>query len=293
MTRKNSGDEVSIPLTADTRRRDASLHLFDEYLRQMQVQAEAWRRSEDDQSLHQFRVSLRRCRVLLRVFSVDADEHGGKALRLALTRVADKLGLVRDLDVILALVMKSDFGRSGRNEAELAPLVAKITGQRGILLRRTARHFADSAGPRVAALAKQFIGRWRTHEFPEDRQTIKEFLDREFSHHGRRIMRAEGMARSGHPETLHLFRIRLRRLRYLGDLLHAIAGEKQKRAFKRIHECEQELGRIHDLDMALAFMEGHPNETPVMLRRELERKRLKKLGKFLGKWRKCRKRLEK
>jgi len=277
------------PLSAEMSRREAALYLFREYLGQMHTQSEVWQKAQNDTSLHQFRISLRRCRMLLKVFGVDADAHGGKSLRLALTRVADKLGAVRDLDVIHALLTRSLFGRSGRNDAELSPLLREIIQQQKKLLRRAETYLTGASRKRVTELTTRFLDRWTRHESREDAQTIKIFLDREFRLHCRWIMRAEWMAKSNAPETLHAFRIKLRRLRYLGDLLNELASREQKKVFKRIHECEQILGQVHDIDMGLAFMGDHPLKTPELLRREMVALRMKKLGKFRKKWRKSRK----
>jgi len=277
------------PLSAETKRREAALYLFREYIGQMQAQSVAWQKARDEVSLHQFRVSLRRCRVLLRVFAVDADAHGGKSLRLALTRAADKLGAVRDMDVIHALIKKSSYCRCGRNDVELAPLLLIVARQRDVHLHRAEKYLGGNSQTRIAELTGSFLNRWISGANPEDEQTIKIFLDREFRLHCRWIMRAEWMAKSDTPETLHAFRIKLRRLRYLGDLLNVIADGDQKKVFKRIHSCEQELGQVHDIDMTLELMDVHPLKTPDALRREVQSLRVKKLGKFLKKWRKCRK----
>jgi len=289
MNHPDRGNAETRLLTAEMKRREAALYLFRKYLGQMQAQSGVWQKIQDDASLHQFRISLRRCRVLLKVFSVDADAHGGKSLRLGLTRVADKLGAVRDLDVIQALLSGSLFGRCGRNDEELAPLLQQINRQRNIQLCRAETYRAGASRARVADLTERFLDRWSRDEDRGDAQSIRDFLNREFRLHCRWIMRAEWMAKSNTSETLHAFRIKLRRLRYLGDLLNELASREQKKVFKRIHECEQNLGQVHDVDMGLDFMDSHPVKTPAVLRREMESLRMKKLGKFRKKWRKSRK----
>jgi len=253
--------------------------------------AEAWRVAPDEHQLHEFRNALRSVRVLLRVFGDEADAHGGKSLRLALTRAADKLGAVRDLDVMLELIRRSEFQRCGRNIFEIGLLVSVIRQTQSKRFAFVQKFMASGSWTRAELLAQRFLHRFDAEFKPSDKELITTFLDREFQRNGRKIIRKSSAVKSLDAEVLHDFRINLRRLRYLGDLLGDIASAKQRKVFKRVHACEQELGRVHDLDLALGFLQAHPAKSPLRLQQEWLAQRDNRIKRFRKKWSKCRARL--
>jgi CHAD domain-containing protein len=275
-------------VSTEVTRRNASSHLFHLCIGQLSMAAEAWRVRPDETQLHEFRNALRSVRVLLRVFGDEADAHGGKSLRLALTRAADKLGAVRDLDVMLELIRRSEFQRSGRNMFEIGLLVSAIRQTQAKRFAIVQAFMASGSWTRAEQLAQRFLHRFDAEVKPSDRELITAFLDREFQRHGRKILRKSKAAKSLDAEVLHDFRINLRRLRYLGDLLGDIASPKQRKVFKRVHACEQDLGRVHDLDLALGFLRDHPAKSPLRLQQEWQTLRNARIKRFRKKWSNCR-----
>lgn len=278
-------------ISAGLNRQEAARRLCRRYLERMHQLSAAWRGEPSDRSLHQFRIGIRQSRVLLRVMRADAYAHGGRTLRARLTLAADHLGAVRDMDVILALIRKNDRRRSRRGKAKIDALLEAAVHQRDVRLRRANRYLLGPSWERIAKASTSFLRRWTRNAESRDRQTIKEFLDQEFDTHCRLIRRRTGIARASDPETLHSFRIMLRRLRYLGDLFERLESSEQRLLLRKVRKCEQLLGGIHDIDMAWAFFNTHPDLLPGSLVGQLLLVREEKLAKFRKKWAKCRRRL--
>jgi len=258
----------------------------------MHAQAKAWRRHPDDQSLHEFRNSLRRCRRLLRVFRDEVRMHGGRSLRQVLTRAADRLGVVRDIDVMLSVIYGSSFHRSGRNEVDVARLVVLLNRRRLTGMKAVDRLAGEVAWERIQAISRRFLDHLERDRKAAGQQSIKDFFNHEYERCCRRIVRSNDMAQTANAKILHAFRVRLRRLRYLGLMLKSLAGNKQAKMFERVHACEKILGRIHDIDITLMFLTAPPNRAPLMLRAELESLRDRNIQHFRSKWVKCGQKLE-
>ena len=291
MKRDKTAGSMGSSFSANLTRLEAVHLLFGENLDLLQVAANEWVETPDEKLLHEYRIALRRVRVLLRVFVGDIESHGGRPLRLVLSRVADKLGRVRDLDVMMLLVRKSDFRRNGRNDFEVDLLMKAIKQEQNSRLLAVQKHMAGASWAKTGMLTQQFKERLSDKNSPGDSETIRTFLDHEFNRHRQRIMRAASNAESDHPEILHSFRIILRRLRYLGDFFAGIADAEQRKVFKQVHRIEQELGKIHDIDLALEFLQNHPLKAPTRLGQEWRTIRSARIEKFRKKWAKCHRKL--
>ncbi|HMP90999.1 MAG TPA: CHAD domain-containing protein [Kiritimatiellia bacterium] len=289
--KRDSGNVAA--LVPEMPRRAAVQLMLVGYLAQARQMAEAWEVHPDDERLHQFRIALRRCRMLLRVFNVDVRDHGGDDLRKALTKVADRLGAVRDTDVIIQLIRESRYNRSGRNETEVGRILKMTCDIREMNLAKVRRMGTGREWSKTIVFTERFIRRLMTDKSDPADRTIHAFLDREYAKYQKRMAGMTHVARTDDGVMLHELRVRLRRFRYLGDMLSALADKEQSRIFKRVRSCEKVLGQIHDIDVALEFFVRHMNQTPLLLKRELMESRREKLARFREKWAKYRRKSEK
>ena len=104
-------------LTADTPLGDAARIVMGALLEALLASAPAVLRGEDERSVHDMRVAIRRLRSAMTTFSTRFPRKRWRMLRDATRRVGRRLGAVRDADVHLAALRSA---RAGAAPAELA-----------------------------------------------------------------------------------------------------------------------------------------------------------------------------
>ncbi|HMO50588.1 MAG TPA: CHAD domain-containing protein [Kiritimatiellia bacterium] len=277
---------------AATPRRLAAQQLFACQGAEFRRLAEAWRSAPDDEeALHRLRIGLRRFRVLLRVFEADTLDHGGRTLRASLSALGDRLGVVRDHDVMLAQLRKAERKLDDSAPEEVAAVESRLRVRRQAAWRKVQGGLRGRAWIRTFALTDRFVARFAADPPETNPQTVGGFFDKEFKKHVRKIRRSAALADAVDVESLHQFRIRLRRLRYLGDLFAPLADRRLAKTITLVHDAEQSLGRVHDLDLALAFLDGQAGLRAVGLRAHWEGLRARRLRRFQRAWAICRRRL--
>lgn len=240
------------------------------------VALRVWRREPGEEPLHQLRVELRRFRALLRVFANELENCPHDDVEVHLRAAGDRLGSLRDLDVMLALSRKSDDGF----RHHVIALMAKERTKQAREIRRAKpwRELEAAAGNFVATLNACPAGKHAAQPFPA-------FYRKHVQRQVRRILRSAALAKSDDAHDLHVFRIKLRRLRYLGELLAGEGGSRYDGIIVRVHESEQRLGKVHDLDMTLTWVRERCDAGGLAgLADEWMRKRKKRLKQFRKAW---------
>lgn len=91
--------------------------------------------SGDVESIHDMRVAIRRLRVALSNFAVCVPKQDRKRLRLILQNLADALGDVRDMDVMILAMKASLPTRSDEEKRAISPLIRRLRARRRLRLR--------------------------------------------------------------------------------------------------------------------------------------------------------------
>jgi len=86
-------------------------------------------------SVHDMRVSVRRLRVALTNFAVCVPKEDRKRLRLKLENLADALGGVRDMDVMIAALKISPAPRPDQEKSAVTALIGRLRARRRSRLR--------------------------------------------------------------------------------------------------------------------------------------------------------------
>jgi CHAD domain-containing protein len=251
--------------------------LFRHHLNLLEEAATTWREHPGEETLHDFRVALRQVRFLLR-----AQPEGSRIWSDELTGLGDLLGAVRDLDVIAALLLKV--------KADDPVLLETLNHRRAISHRAVERYMRGPRWRRIVSMGRRYILTLeRTSADPVADVPLEKYVERLFRRYQKRLRASGSLASVSDAVMLHRFRIRLRRLRYLGGVFGDCIDKKQKRLIERVRDVEQRLGRVHDIDMALQFtgdvMASADDPAPKVLKNLRERQ----LEKFRSKWKKCRK----
>jgi len=89
----------------------------------------------DVDSVHDMRVAVRRLRVALSNFAVCVPKEDRKRLRLRLENLADALGGVRDMDVMIVALKTSPTPRPDQEKSAVSALIGRLRARRRSRLR--------------------------------------------------------------------------------------------------------------------------------------------------------------
>jgi CHAD domain-containing protein len=89
----------------------------------------------DIESVHDMRVTVRRLRVALSNFAVCVPKEDRKRLQLTLENLADALGGVRDMDVMIAAMKTSPTPLSDQEKSAVSALIGRLRARRRSRLR--------------------------------------------------------------------------------------------------------------------------------------------------------------
>ncbi len=212
---------------------------------------------EDPDAVHQLRVSARRFLSILRLFRKFLDPGAADSLRQELRWLLGELAPLRDLDVLLGEILPPVLeARPG--DPHLTALGEMLERRRGAVRDRA---LAAVLAPRFTRLVLR-VGDWLESEAVRAGNggrspTARRFALRELRRMDRRI-RNEGRSLQGlSPAHRHRLRIRVKRLRYAGELLLPLLPETTRgggRWRRRLAQLQDRLGELQDVAAAEALL---------------------------------------
>lgn len=224
--------------------------LLHDFIRMLEHEAGS-RSGEDIEDVHDMRVSTRRMRSALRTFAPYFKGKAIRSFRASLRKVADALGAVRDLDVLIADLDKYEK----KHGASLQGAIALLDAQRGEA--RAALH---------KALDRKDYNRFVLH-FGEFLTTpgasaravdvsalapnrVRHILPTLIYEHLGAVRAYDTAIEGGDAETLHALRIEFKRLRYLTHFFAEVLGETTESFLKDLKAIQDHLGRMQDTQVA-------------------------------------------
>ncbi len=134
-------------------------------LHQTIISHEAGSLDGDVEAIHDMRVAIRRLRVALSNFTVCLPKEDRKRLRLRLEHLADALGGVRDLDVMIAAMQPLLSTPSDGDRTAISNLIRRLRAKRRLRLRRLANYLR---GEEFARFKREFSAEPINTEFLEE-----------------------------------------------------------------------------------------------------------------------------
>jgi CHAD domain-containing protein len=238
---------------------------------------------KSSQPLHDIRVAIRRLRLLLRVFRKSLPQ---TSIDRAFSELGESLGPARDMDVWVDFLQRPVVQREtagDRRSKRFLDRQLEFKRQQIALVRR------HLTGHRFASLCVM-TGRYLRIELPRLVKTsppergLKRFAQKKLAKELRRVRRRGHLRHSTSPQKLHELRIALRRARYLCEFFVPVLGQCAARLTQRLREVERPLGRIHDIDMALARIRRQQPVPPRSLLAFLDKRRQKQLDSLGRSW---------
>ena len=233
---------------------DAARQVFAEQAAELRRYAKGARKGKDPEAVHQMRVATRRLRAALRALA--GRVAAPKALRGRLLWLARRLGAVRDLDVILALLRSERLPAAASGErARLARLIRKLEARRDKAQERLALALRRGRFEKLQGDLEAFAERPRI--VGTDEPVAARVLATVSARLGDAIAEMAGMTQPAPAAAdLHTLRIEFKRLRYALEF-HAVAcGFSYDTERRLAREMQDVLGEIHDRDLLLAWLDG-------------------------------------
>lgn len=209
--------------------------------------------SGDVEFVHQLRVSLRRLRSALRLFSRAIDPAETAPFADDLRWAASALGACRDWDVFVTGTLPSLL--AARGDALEAKRVLRRARERQREARRAAREALASSRYGLAMLR---VARWLTSppgDPPPGMPSLKDLASAHLRKGSRRVTEGERAFATLDAEARHALRIRVKRHRYAVDFLGSLFPRKEaKRHARRLARAQEDLGLANDCATAFAHV---------------------------------------
>jgi CHAD domain-containing protein len=212
------------------------------------------RSGSDVEDLHDMRVASRRMRAAWRVFEEAFKPGRTKKLRRRLETLSDRLGAVRDLDVLIEDLEAYRAGLDAGDRPGLDPLLALWSRQRGpardVLIREL-----DSA--RYAAFVEEMeafleagANEAATVATPTLPHRVRDRVPSQIWSAYEAVRAYELVLPWADVETLHELRIAAKWLRYTLEFFGETLGPDSTRLLDRVMALQDFLGCLHDADVA-------------------------------------------
>lgn len=133
-------------------------------LQQAIIQHEEGVQRGDVEAIHNMRVGIRRMRVALSNFSACMSKEDKARLEQSLKKLAESLGRVRDLDILIASLRSKNRKITLEDNHAVSSLIKRVRARR----RRSMTSLVTFIrGPEFAAMKMEFIGCEESHEKQE------------------------------------------------------------------------------------------------------------------------------
>ena len=204
--------------------------------------------SGDESSVHQARVASRRLRGALPMLNAHADADALDRVDRRVRRITRALGPVRELDVALLLLAELE-GRGVASATAINRVRAAVTAER--LKRR--RDMLDEITPsRLEKLRKRLVEVVAPKSRAFEPGSALAEAAAQSGQHARKLRAA--IERAGGiylPERLHRVRIEAKKLRYALEIQRELTHSRQRAQLNHLKTQQDQLGRMHDLEMLI------------------------------------------
>jgi CHAD domain-containing protein len=200
----------------------------------------------DIDALHQARVASRRLRELLPVLQVDSAV--ARRLGRKLRKVTQRLGAVRELDVMYLLI--DELQRSGRHDPQALRRVASaIAEERAQARDKLLTKLPTEDLHRIAGKLNKVVSDLKSGKASRGWRWA---VEARVTH--RASVLKDALVDAGAlylPERLHAVRIAVKKLRYAREVSAEASGTKSNQELQSLKRGQDILGRLHDMQMLL------------------------------------------
>jgi len=237
-------------------------------LERLAYQVNAAVHSQGEETIHDLRVAVRRFNQSLAVFQ---DLYGAKELkkiRRRLKRMMDLTSEIRDCDVALELLEKSELPGA-------APMAQKLSERRKEGVRMLLPGLRGWAARRTTA-------RWRAALTPNgaSHTPLADMVRKRLPRIGKKFVK--DCERADSATQLHKARIAGKKLRYSVELIQPAYDGSLDDAIERVKGLQTLLGKVHDCHATRALVEDAGGDAD--LESWLKKRQKKKIREFRDGW---------
>lgn len=204
----------------------------------------------DEEALHQLRVCGRRLRVALPVLATRPEGKRGRRALKILRQMTRTAGASRDHDVMVGL-LDGHMKKAREPSAALRLLRRRLINARSRSRRRMTDGLLDLEIATLRRDLRHLMARHGEALFTV-LVRVRQARDAEGGHAVTALSRLQD---AFDPETLHRLRIKVRRLRYLAELLDVLRGQ-QSEASPLLKQLQDMLGAIRDHHLLATWAAG-------------------------------------
>jgi len=258
-TPKPKKKKKALGVRADEPMAEAGRKILRFHFERMLANEDDTRKGEDIEALHHMRVATRRQRAAFRIVSPYFKRKSVDAFRDELRALADHLGAVRDLDVLIESA--ESYRSSLRREAAAAftPLVEEWRGRRDDARHALLRHldsdeyrdFTKRYGEFLSSPGTGVKGGGDPTPHP---QQVRHVLPAEVWDHYGRVRAYETVMTWASIETIHALRIEAKRLRYLLEFFAEVLGSGLSGPVESLVRLQDHIGELHDADVTIGLL---------------------------------------
>jgi CHAD domain-containing protein len=212
-------------------------------------------RAGEAEPVHQLRVATRRLRAALRLFGPLLPARFAETTHRELAWLAQHIGAVRDLDVLLEAVRT--------RAARLDPELRKALGPVGVTIHdQRAAALAELAGALDSARGRRLVQRLGAFGDSPPRRRHDERLGTVAARLVAPLARAVGRAGrklspDSPPADFHRLRVRVKRLRYALEMLRGLGGKPVRRLLARLEQMQDVLGEGQDTVTQVVWLHAY------------------------------------
>jgi CHAD domain-containing protein len=245
----------TLGIVADDTLPEAARKVLAFHFARMQNREAGTRNGADSEDLHDMRVATRRMRAAWRVFE-DAFKPGRtKRLRRRLEGLSDKLGAVRDLDVLIEGLAAYQVGLNPDQQPGLDPLLSLWKRQRSVARKQLIEEFDSNRYAALIDEMDEFLAAGSnaaaTVPTPTIPHRVKDRAPSQIWAAYERVRAYELVLAWADIETIHQLRIATKWLRYTLEFFGETLGPDGPHLLGRVVALQDYLGLLHDADVAV------------------------------------------
>ena len=267
--RASKPKKKAVGVRADEPLAEAGRKILRFHFERMLANEKGTREGTDIEALHHMRVATRRQRAAFRIVSPCFKRKVAEGFRDEIRTLADRLGAVRDLDVLIEAAER--YRSSLRTPAALDPLLEEWRGRRDDARHALLRHldsdeYRDFTKRYGEFLSSPGTGVKDSHDDTPHPQLVRHILPVEVWDHFGRVRAYETVMTWASMETIHALRIEAKRLRYLLEFFAEVLGPGLAGAIECLVRLQDHIGEMHDADVTIGllrdFLMRHAQASP-------------------------------
>ena len=244
----------SVGIVAEDSMPEAARKVLQLHFSRMQRREAGTRTGSDTEELHDMRVATRRMRAAWRVFDGAFKAGKTKKIRRHLETIADRLGAVRDLDVLIQGLEAYQLGLDEDEQPGLDPLMSLWRKQRASARNQLIGELDSdryaSFVEEMAAFLDAGAHSAATMATPTAPHRVRDRAASEIWASYETVRAYELVFPWADLETLHDLRIATKWLRYALEFFGETLGPDAPRLLARVTALQDHLGCLHDADVA-------------------------------------------